>query len=77
MCFVFDLPVSSAKSGRSGKKRKTPEPEREPEPEVSTGPPPPQPGDEEWEFVDQLIEQVRKKMWQLLEFIEHLDHLLA
>ena len=53
------LSGSSPKSkGKGSGKKKTPEPEPEPEPEVPTGPPPPQPGSEEWEFVDQKIEEV-------------------
>ena len=67
--FLSLFPGSSPKSKKgSGKKAKTPEPEPEPEPEVPAGPPPPQPGSEEWEFVDQFINQV-VKMFVLLSKI--------
>ena len=61
LIFQFRLgSASKSPKGRkgSGKKAKTPEPEPEPEPEEPTGPPPPQPGDDDWEFVDQDVEQV-------------------
>ena len=51
--------AKSPKRGRSGsKKGKTPEPEPEPEPELPPGTPPPQPGSDEWEYVDQPIDEV-------------------
>jgi hypothetical protein len=57
MCYIYSGSSPKSKKG-SGKKAKTPEPEPEPEPEVPAGPPPPEPGSEEWEFVDQFINQV-------------------
>ena len=56
---VANSGAKSPKRGRSGgKKAKTPEPEPEPEPEVPPGTPPPQPGSDEWQYVDQPIEDV-------------------
>lgn len=58
---------SSPKSKKgSGKGKKTPEPEPEPEPQEPQGPPPPEPGSEEWEFVDQKIEEVSKKISDII-----------
>ncbi|XP_060552949.1 sperm flagellar protein 2-like isoform X2 [Ruditapes philippinarum] len=65
---------SSPKSKKgSGKKAKTPEPEPEPEPEVPAGPPPPEPGSEEWEFVDQFINQNLAKV--LADHWEHVENM--
>ncbi|XP_053393746.1 sperm flagellar protein 2-like isoform X2 [Mercenaria mercenaria] len=65
---------SSPKSKKgSGKKAKTPEPEPEPEPEVPAGPPPPQPGSEEWEFVDQFINENLAKV--LADHWEHVENM--
>ena len=48
----------SPKRSKSGKKTKTPEPEPEPEPEAPPGTPPPEPGSDEWEYVNQPLQQV-------------------
>lgn len=61
----------TGKGSRAGKKGKTPEPEPEPEPEEPPGTPPPQPGSDEWEYVDQPLEQelatILSPQWDLVE----------
>lgn len=62
MTIEYDsLSELTPKASRSGKKPKTPEPEPEPEPEVPPGTPPPAPGSDEWEYVNQPLEQVHRK----------------
>ena len=58
--FSANSGAKSPKRGQSGGKKgaKTPEPEPEPEPEVPPGTPPAQPGSDEWQYVDQPIDDV-------------------